>query len=240
MERIILMIIKRIFIAPYWLYLICKYGNTEKYSEEERYRVLSNIVKKVNRAGNVKIISDGEENLPKENGYVLFPNHQGLFDALVLLETNNQPITFVMKKEIENQWFIKKIIKLLQAQIIDRDDIRQSMGVINTMTKEVKEGRNYVIFAEGTRSRKGNELLDFKGGSFKSAVNAKCPIIPVAIMDSYKVFDSKSIKKATVRMAYLKPIYPEEYNKMKTTEIACIVKERIGEYIRSIEAKMNE
>lgn len=234
------MIIKRIFIAPYWLYLICKYGNTEKYSEEERYRVLSNIVKKVNRAGNVKIISDGEENLPKENGYVLFPNHQGLFDALVLLETNNQPITFVMKKEIENQWFIKKIIKLLQAQIIDRDDIRQSMGVINTMTKEVKEGRNYVIFAEGTRSRKGNELLDFKGGSFKSAVNAKCPIIPVAIMDSYKVFDSKSIKKATVRMAYLKPIYPEEYNKMKTTEIACIVKERIGEYIRSTEAKMNE
>ncbi|MBD8942372.1 MAG: 1-acyl-sn-glycerol-3-phosphate acyltransferase [Clostridiales bacterium] len=240
MERIILMIIKRIFIAPYWLYLICKYGNTEKYSEEERYRVLSNIVKKVNRAGNVKIISDGEENLPKENGYVLFPNHQGLFDALVLLETNKQPITFVMKKEIENQWFIKKIIKLLQAQIIDRDDIRQSMGVINTMTKEVKEGRNYVIFAEGTRSRKGNELLDFKGGSFKSAVNAKCPIIPVAIMDSYKVFDSKSIKKATVRMAYLKPIYPEEYNKMKTTEIACIVKERIEEYIRSTEAKMNE
>jgi len=240
MERIILMIIKRIFIAPYWLYLICKYGNTEKYSEEERYRVLSNIVKKVNRAGNVKIISDGEENLPKENGYVLFPNHQGLFDALVLLETNNQPITFVMKKEIENQWFIKKIIKLLQAQIIDRDDIRQSMGVINTMTKEVKEGRNYVIFAEGTRSRKGNELLDFKGGSFKSAVNAKCPIIPVAIMDSYKVFDSKSIKKVTVRMAYLKPIYPEEYNKMKTTEIACIVKERIGEYIRSTEAKLNE
>ncbi len=240
MERIILMIIKRIFIAPYWLYLICKYGNTEKYSEEERYRVLSNIVKKVNRAGNVKIISEGKENLPKENGYVLFPNHQGLFDALVLLETNRQPITFVMKKEIENQWFIKKIIKLLQAQIIDRDDIRQSMGVINTMTKEVKEGRNYVIFAEGTRSQKGNELLDFKGGSFKSAVNAKCPIIPVAIMDSYKVFDSKSIKKATVRMAYLKPIYPEEYNKMKTTEIACIVKERIGEYIRSTEAKLNE
>lgn len=240
MERIILMIIKRIFIAPYWLYLICKYGDTEKYSEEERYRVLSNIVKKVNRAGNVKIISEGEENLPKENGYVLFPNHQGLFDALVLLETNRQPITFVMKKEIENQWFIKKIIKLLQAQIIDRDDIRQSMGVINTMTKEVKEGRNYVIFAEGTRSRKGNELLDFKGGSFKSAVNAKCPIIPVAIMDSYKVFDSKSIKKVTVRMAYLKPIYPEEYNKMKTTEIACIVKERIGEYIRSTEAKLNE
>ena len=235
MERIILMIIKRIFIAPYWLYLICKYGNTEKYSEEERYRVLSNIVKKVNRAGNVKIISDGEENLPKENGYVLFPNHQGLFDALVLLETNNQPITFVMKKEIENQWFIKKIIKLLQAQIIDRDDIRQSMGVINTMTKEVKEGRNYVIFAEGTRSRDKNNLLPFKGGSFKSAVKAKAPIVPVAIMDSYKVFDNHSIKRVTVSISYLPPITYEEYKDMKSTEIAQEVRNRITDTIKKYE-----
>lgn len=233
MERIILMIIKRIFIAPYWLYKICKYGSNDKYSEEEKYNVLRNIVKKVNRAGNIKIVREGLENIPDKNGYVLFPNHQGLFDALVLLETNEQPITFVMKKEIENQWFIKKIIRLLKPQIIDRKDIRQSMGVINNMTKEVKEGRNYVIFAEGTRSRNKNELLDFKGGSFKSAVNAKCPIIPVAIIDSYKVFDSKSIKKVTVQMAYLKPIYPEEYEGLKTVEIARIVKERIGEYIRS-------
>ncbi len=231
MERIIFMILKRIFIAPIWYYRICKYGNSEKYDEVKRYEVIHNIVKKVNRAGNIKIISEGKNNLPDEKGYVLFPNHQGLFDALVLLETNEQPITFVIKKEIENQWFIKKIIRILKAQVIDRDDIRQSMGVINTMTKEVKEGKNYVIFAEGTRSKNGNQLLNFKGGSFKSAVNAKCPIVPVAIIDSYKVFDTKSIKKAVVKMAYLNPIYYEEYKEMKTTEIAHIVKNRIQTYI---------
>ena len=39
--------------------------------------------------------------------------------------------------------------------------------------KEVKQGRNFLIFAEGTRSRQGNKLLDFKGGSFKAATKGK-------------------------------------------------------------------
>lgn len=232
MERIIFMIIKRIFIAPFWYLKICMYGKSDKYSESDKYNLIHNIVKKVNKAGNIKIVSDGKENLPKDNGYIIFPNHQGLFDALILLETNEQPVTFVIKKEIENNWFIKRIIRLLKAQVMDRDDIRQSLGVINTMTKEVKEGRNYVIFPEGTRSKMQNKLLDFKPGSFKSAVNAKCPIVPVAIIDSYKVFDTKSIKKATVKMSYLKPLYYEEYKEMNTKEIAKIVKIRIEEYIK--------
>ena len=47
---------------------------------------------------------------------------------------------------------------------IDRDDIRQSMKVIQQVTEEVKQGKNFLIFAEGTRSKDGNRLLDFKGG----------------------------------------------------------------------------
>lgn len=77
---------------------------------------------------------------------------------------------------------------------LDRNDLRQGLQVIKQVAEEVKKGRNYLIFAEGTRSRKGNQLLDFKGGSFKSAVKAQCPIVPVALIDSYKSFDTNSIK----------------------------------------------
>lgn len=231
MERIRLMILMRFFIAPFWYFKICRYAKSDKYSEKEKYGFLHKIVKKINKAGNVNVVIEGTENVPKENGYVLFPNHQGLFDALIIIEANEAPVTFVMKKEVEKHWFLKKIVKVINAQVIDRSDIRQSLTVINNVTKEVKEGRNYVIFAEGTRSKKGNELLDFKGGSFKSAYNAKCPIVPVALIDSYKVFDSKSIKKVTVKMSYLEPIYYEEYKDMKTSEIAVEVRKRIKEYI---------
>ena len=98
----------------------------------------------------------------------------------------------------------------MKAFMIDRDDVKQSMQVIINVIKEVKAGRNYLIFAEGTRSRKGNQLLDFKGGSFKSAVKAQCPIVPVALIDSYKSFDTNSIKKLTVQVHFLEPIPYEE------------------------------
>ena len=62
--------------------------------------------------------------------------------------------------------------------------MRQAMKVIIDVSKEVEKGRNYLIFPEGTRSKNGNKIGTFKGGSFKAATKAKCPIVPVA--DVYK------------------------------------------------------
>lgn len=106
------------------------------------------------------------------------------------------------------------------------------MKVINAVTEDVKKGRNFIIFAEGTRSKMGNKLLDFKGGSFKSATKAKCPIVPCALIDSFKPFDEKSIKPVTVKLIYMPPMYYEEYKDMKTVDIAGEVKRRIEETIQ--------
>lgn len=230
MKRILLMVLYNIIKAPYWFYQICIYGKSDKYTEEKRYALLKKIVIHANRGGRVKIDIHGLENLPKEMGYVLFPNHQGLYDVLAFIEANPDPFTVVMKKEVANIFFLKQVFAVLKAKAIDREDVRQSMKVINQVTEEVKTGRNYLIFAEGTRS-KDNSLLDFKGGSFKSAMNAKCPIVPAAIVDAYKVFDTNSIRKQTVRIHFLEPLYYDTYKNMKSTEIAKIVKQRIEKVI---------
>ena len=86
----------------------------------------------------------------------------------------------------------------MHAYMIDREDIRQSMQVIIDVSKEVQNGKNYLIFAEGTRSKNGNQIGSFKGGSFKAATKAKCPIVPVALIDSFKPFDTKQ----SVRLRY--------------------------------------
>ena len=119
----------------------------------------------------------------------------------------------------------------MKAFLIDREDIKQSMQVIINVTKEVKAGRNYLIFAEGTRSKNGNHPQEFKGGSFKAAMKAKCPIVPVALIDSFKPFDTKTISQVTVQVHFLEPLYYEEYKNMKTTEIAEIVHDRIQKII---------
>lgn len=230
MERIILMVLRLLYKVPGWWMKVCRYGkdeNFEKYDEEQRYALLQEVTTRANRAGRVTVECYGRENLPKENGYILFPNHQGLFDTLLFFETHGRFLSFVMKKEVANVILVKQIGRMLRAKSMDRSDVRQSMTVIKEVSEEVKKGRNYIIFPEGTRSREGNKLLNFKGGAFKSAVYAKCPIVPVAIIDSYKAFDMHSIKKMTAQIHYLEPLTYEQYKGMKTVEIAAIVKSRI-------------
>ena len=95
----------------------------------------------------------------------------------------------------------------------------------------MKKGRNYLIFAEGTRSKNGNKIGTFKGGSFKAATKAKCPIVPVALIDSFKPFDTNTIRPVTVQVHFMEPILYEDYKNMKTTEVAALVQERIQKRI---------
>jgi 1-acyl-sn-glycerol-3-phosphate acyltransferase len=230
MERIILMVIRLLYKVPEWWFKICHYGkdeNFEKYSEEQRYALLQELTSRANRAGRVNVECYGLENLPEKNGYILFPNHQGLFDTLLFFETHGRFFSVVLKKEVANVILVKQVVRLIHAKAMDRSDVRQSMTVIRQVSEEVKQGRNYIIFPEGTRSRNGNQLLEFKNGAFKSAVYAKCPIVPVAIIDSYKAFDVHSIKEMTAQIHYLEPITYEMYKGMKTSEIAALVKRRI-------------
>lgn len=232
MKRILLMVFKNFIFVPYAWFKLCWYAShVDRYTEEERYELLKYIDRHAIWGGNLNIEAHGTENIPKENGFMFFPNHQGLFDVLAILQVCPVPFSVVAKKEVAEIPFLKQVFACMKAFIIDREDIKQSMQVIINVVKEVKAGRNYLIFAEGTRSKQGNKPQEFKGGSFKAATKSKCPIVPVALIDSFKAFDTGSIEKLTVQVHFLPPMYYDEYKDMKTTEIAAEVKHRIEKTI---------
>lgn len=233
MKRIIYMVIRHLFQVPVWFFHISYMGrHKEKFSEEERYGYLRKMVQKINRSGRVDVKACSTENIPAEGGFILFPNHQGLFDMLALVDTCPRPLGVVVKKEASDLILVKQVIRLLDGFSMDRTDIKASLEIIQRMSEEVKSGKSYVIFPEGTRSREGNQILPFKAGTFKSAVNAGCPIVPVAMINSFKPFDIPSIKKEQVQVHYLEPLYPNQYVGLKTKEIADIVHDKIEEAIQ--------
>jgi 1-acyl-sn-glycerol-3-phosphate acyltransferase len=228
-----MMVFRNILLVPYmWIKLCYHASHVDKYTEEEHYKMLRYITYRANKGGNVIIDVHGQENIPKENGFMFFPNHQGMYDVLAIIDACPKPFSVVAKKEVANVPFLKQVFACMKAYMLDREDVRQAMEVIINVTKEVKKGRNYLIFAEGTRSKKGNQIQDFKGGSFKSATKARCPIVPVALIDSFKPFDTNSITPVTVQVHFLEPLLYEEYKDMKTNEIAETVKERIQNKIK--------
>lgn len=238
MKRILLMVAYNILLVPVFWFKLCYYAkHVDKYTEEERYELLRFIDRRAIKGGRIVIDIHGQESYPKESGFMMFPNHQGLFDVLAIMHTCEKPFSVVMKKEVQNIPFLKQVFACMKAYAIDREDVRQSMKVIQQVSKEVQSGRNYLIFPEGTRTKNPNTVHEFKGGSFKSATKAKCPIVPIALIDSYKSFDTKSIEKIKVQVHILKPMLYEEYKDMKTVEIAAEVKRRIEAVIAENENK---
>lgn len=228
MKRILLMVLRNILRVPYmWVKLCYMANHVDQYSDEEHLKMLKYITERANKGGNVTIDAHGIENLPKEDGFMLFPNHQGMYDMLAIINVIPRPVSVVIKKEAAGVPFLKQVISCIRGYALDREDIRQGMQVILNVSKDVKNGKNFVIFAEGTRSRNGNQLLEFKGGSFKAATKAKAPIVPVALIDSFKPFDTNSIDAVTVQVHFMEPLYYEDYKDMKTNEIAMLVKEKI-------------
>ena len=228
MNRIVTMVLKNIHIAPGAFVKLWRYAaSPEKYEEMEMWNHIHYIMNRAVIGGNVDLKVTGLENLPEKDGFMLYGNHQGMFDVVAIAGTWERPLSAVLKKELENVPLLKQIRLCTKSFCMDREDVRQSLEVIQNVTREIQNGRNYLIFPEGTRSKNGNVMGEFHGGSFRCAVKAKCPIVPVALIDSYKVLDQKGSAPVSVQLHYLKPIAYEEFAGMKATEVAAMVKQRI-------------
>ena len=228
------MVFMNLFWAPIWLFTIHRMGREEdSHTRQERYDYIARMVKRIIRYGRVNLVIKGQENIPDHDGFIIFPNHQGLFDMLALFASCPRPLSVVIKKEAANWILVKDVLAATRSLSMDREDIKSQVKVISEVGKRVKAGENFVIFAEGHRSRKGNEILEFKSGTFKSATKASCPIVPVALINSFRPFDINSLKRETVEVHYLKPIDLEEYLSMNTAQIAQMVQNRIDEEIKN-------
>ena len=232
MNRLAMILLKNLFILP-GAYSKLKYNakHTDEIPEIEKYRHIQYMLQRAVQAGNIDLVVTGTENLPEEGGFMLYANHQGLFDVVAIAATCDKPLGAVLKKELMDIAFLRYIAECTYSFPMDREDVRQSLTVIQNVIQELKKGRNYLIFPEGTRSKKGNEMLEFHNGSFRCATKSKCPIVPIALVDSFKVLDQKGSRPVKVQLHYLDPIYYEEYQNLKTTELAELVKSRIAEKI---------
>ena len=231
MGRIVLMVLRLIYRVPGWFFRLWTWAGNDKHTPEEKLALLQDICVNANRAGRVNVIVTGQENIPETSGFLITPNHQGFFDMLAMLPSLPHPVSAVLKKEAANWPLVREVRLLVNCLTLDRESPKDAIRVITEMTARIQAGETFIIFPEGTRSRNGNKLGEFKAGTFKSAIRAKCPILPVALIDSYKPFDTKGIQPVTVQVHYLKPIPYEEYQGMKTRELAQMVQTRIEEVI---------
>ncbi len=201
-----------------------KTGKLDSFAE--RYKVAQKWCQLVLRRSNTILTVSGLSNIPLQDGNLFAINHQGSMDAFVLIAAIPVPITAVSKIEgrkipIMGEWY-----DVLEVILFDRKSAKDSLRMVKEVAKTLTAGRNVVIFPEGTRS-KSDKMGEFKPGALKPAYLAKAPIIPVALIDSYKVLDTPGDGKFTVKVRFAQPLHYEEYGTWSTQECSEVVKQRI-------------
>lgn len=233
MFRLFLMVIRNLLIVPWAYFKLRRYArHPDAYSDQERYGFIRFLIQRALKKGNIDLKVYGQENLPEENGFMLYSNHQGKFDPMPIIASCGRPIRAVMKKELYANHFLRLLIDASRSLLMDRGNIRQSVKVIREVVENVNTGHNVVIFPEGETS-KSNRLMDFHSGSFRCAIETHCPVVPIALVDSFRPFDEKGFKKRRVQIHYLTPITWEEYRELSSSGLAGLVKERIRQAIDS-------
>ncbi len=226
MLRFIYAVTINIFRIIYYVPKMSYYSrHTERYSEEERYALAQRIVGIVARTSRVETEHIGAERLPSDGGYIMFANHQGRYDPVGILSGHEKPCSFLLDKKRADGFLSKQFSSMLGGISIDKESVKDQMRAMRELARGARDGKRYLVFPEGIYEKgRGNRTLEFKKGCFLCATHAKCPIIPITVVDSYKVYGVNSLKRIKTKVIYHEPIYYEQYKGMKADEIACLVK----------------
>ncbi|MEY3889814.1 MAG: hypothetical protein RI931_936 [Actinomycetota bacterium] len=133
----------------------------------------------------------GLENIPTSGAAILASNHLSFSDSIFLPLQSRRPVVFLAKSEYFTgkgikgaltRWFFKSTGQLP----IDRSGGKASEASLNTGLSVLGSGQVLGIYPEGTRSPDGR-LYRGRTGIARMALEAKVPVIPVAMIDTEKV-----------------------------------------------------
>jgi 1-acyl-sn-glycerol-3-phosphate acyltransferase len=132
--------------------------------------------------------AEGTENVPEEGPAILASNHLSYSDWLFMPLAIPRRVTFVAKAEYFTGrgikgWLQRSFFSGAGQVPIDRSGGRASEGAIRTGLRLLSQGELFGIYPEGTRSHDGR-LYRGKTGIARMALEAKVPVIPVAVINT--------------------------------------------------------
>lgn len=154
----------------------------------------------------------GRQKLPWRGPAVIVANHLSLVDILVLYGLY-RPFKWVSKAEnfkvpaVGWNMVLNDYVRLTRG---DRDSIRAMMSHCR---RHLERGSPVLIFPEGTRSRDGR-LQPFKDGAFRLAMEAKVPVIPIAMRGTYETLPKHGLvlrQHMDARVQVLDPLDPARF-----------------------------
>lgn len=190
------------------------------------------IILKITAAIYIRLQPIGIENIPKEGGVILAPNHPSDLDSFILGAAIRRQLHTMGKEELFRRRFAEFAFRKLNAFPVKRDQIDRE--AIRTAIDILKNGHVIDMYPEGTVSIDGS-LQEPKLGTAFIALQSKAPVVPVAIIGTFNVMPKgqRCPRPHKVIIRFGKPLYFDEYyDKPYNKEILKIVTGKIMSEIK--------
>jgi 1-acyl-sn-glycerol-3-phosphate acyltransferase len=162
------------------------------------------------RTCGVSVEVEGRENLAPGRTYVLASNHQSLFDTPILFAYLPLSFRILYKKSLNRIPFLGWHLYLSGHVGVARESPTKASESLEPAAKRIRSGTSVAVFPEGTRSYDG-VMRPFRKGSFRLALKAATPVVPVTISGSHLVMrrGKVTVHPRRVRLTIGEPILVE-------------------------------
>ncbi len=185
---ITLMILFLVFFPFYVLFSFDKKLHKFAYKLNHYYCIL---YFKINR---IPLDIQFEVKLKENTRYIFCPNHMSILDIPTIPLIGNN-IVYVGKSEIQKIPLFGYVFKRFHIPV-DRRNYRSRYNTIIRSKEELDNGKNLVIFPEGgIITTSPPEMVRFKDGPFRIAIEKQVPIVPVTIPFNWIILpDNKKLR----------------------------------------------
>lgn len=128
----------------------------------------------------------GFENIPKHGPFIISPNHQSFLDPFWVSVPFPYPLRYMTWDRFIYMPIVGHFIRTLGAFPVKLE--KSDRAALRMSLEYLKQGGALMIFPEGGRTRTG-QVMPFKPGVIRLALDAKAPIIPVTIVGGYEAYN---------------------------------------------------
>ena len=150
------------------------------------YKLAFPIARGLMYVAGIQLRVHGQSRLDPAATYVFVANHVSNVDPPVVFVAIGRNIRALAKSQVFKLPVFGAVLRAAHFPPVYRDDRDRAMQAVDLAADALRRGHDFLVFAEGTRSKDGR-LQPFKKGPFVMAIKAQVPVVPVVVRGTYDI-----------------------------------------------------
>ena len=150
------------------------------------------------------------ERVPAEGPVLLVANHPSYLDPLCVYAGAPRRIHWMAWDNLFTIPWMGPFIR--RAGAFPVNDLAADVASLRTATRLLREGKVVGVFPEAGRSLPGGRMFPFLAGPFRLAVRCGCPIVPVTVNGSGRIWPRGQVLPGLgsgIEVVFHRPILPD-------------------------------